>query len=110
MEFTSYVRKPFTVEAIEVTVDNIEELAELVGELRKKDDGTPFIHVNKRLVPNVFRVYPGFFVTRMGDNVRCYSRKVFNEQFVGMTDEWQEYFQRDASLSAEAEPQTLETF
>ena len=82
MEFTQYVRKPFLVEAVEVTAENMAEVAKYVGEMREKDDGTPFIYVDRRLVPNVFRVYPGFYMTRMGDHIRCYSRKVFLEQFV----------------------------
>lgn len=85
MEFTEFVRKPFVVEAIEVTEENISDLAEFIGTLRKKDDGTPFIAVDRRLIPNVYRVYPGFWMTRMGDNVRCYSKKVFTEQFTEKT-------------------------
>lgn len=82
VEFTNYVRKPFTVEAVEVTKENIGEVAELIGTLRAKDDGTPYIQVDRRLVPNVFRVYVGFWVTRMGDNLRCYSKRIFTDQFV----------------------------
>ncbi len=96
MEFNEYVRKPFLVEAIEITEENIGEIAKYVGELREKDDGTPFIYVDRRLVPNIFRVYPGFYMTRMGDHIRCYSRKVFNEQFVlgePKIVSWVEYMQ-----------------
>lgn len=82
MEFDTFVRKPFEVLAVEITKDNIAEVAKYVGDLKEKDDGTPFILVDKRLVPNVFRVFPGFWMTRMGENVRCYSKKIFNEQFV----------------------------
>ena len=81
MQFDTYTRKPFIVEAIEITEENILELAEFIGTLRKKEDGTSYIHVDKRLIPNVFRVYPGFYMTRMGDNVRCYSPKIFHDQF-----------------------------
>lgn len=94
MDFTNYVRKPFVVEAVEVTEENIEEVAPHVGRLREKDDGTPYIQVDRRLIPNVFRVYPGFWMTRMGDNIRCYSRNVFLAQFVAKTtdmDEWIKY-------------------
>lgn len=87
MEFTSFVRKPFTVEAVEITLDNIEEVAKFVGDLKEKEDGTKYILVDRRLVPNIFRVYVGFFMTKMGENVRCYSRKIFNEQFIQKTDE-----------------------
>lgn len=83
MDFTQYVRKPFIVEAVRVTKDNIAEIADLVGELKtKEDDGAPFIQVDRKLVPNIYRVYIGFWMTRMGDHIRCYSPKVFREQFV----------------------------
>jgi hypothetical protein len=85
MDFTTFVRKPFTVEAVEVTRDNIAEIAELVGTLREKKDGTPYIQVNPRLVPNVYQVFPGFWMTKMGDNVRCYSKRVFKQQFTPNT-------------------------
>lgn len=94
MEYKEYVRKPFTVEAIEVTAENIEQLAKDIGEVRHKDDGSPFIFVDRRLVPNITKVYPGFFVTRMDDHVRCYSRKVFFEQFVLLdegTQQWVDF-------------------
>jgi hypothetical protein len=94
MNFTTFVRKPFVVDAIEVTTENIAEVAKYVGDLREKEDGTPYILVDRRLVPNVFRVYPGFFMTKMGENVRCYSRKIFKDQFIIQTDEikpWVEF-------------------
>ena len=81
LEFKTFVRKPFVVEACEVTKENIAEIAPLVGTLREKEDGTPFIQVNNRLVPNISRVYPGFFMTRMGENIRCYAKRIFKEQF-----------------------------
>lgn len=87
MDFVTFVRKPFVVEAVEVTTENISEVAKYVGDLREKEDGTPYILVDRRLVPNVFRVYPGFFMTKMGENVRCYSKKIFKEQFMPQTEE-----------------------
>ena len=83
MEFESYIRKPFEVEAIEVTTENIEELAALIGRLRHNEDGTPYIQVNKNKVPNVPVVWPGYWVTKIGSgNVRCYTHKVFTNQFI----------------------------
>jgi hypothetical protein len=81
MYFNTYIRKPFVVEAVEITEENINEVAEFVGTVRKKEDGTSYIQVDRRLIPNVYRVYPGFYMTRMGDNIRCYSAKIFTEQF-----------------------------
>lgn len=103
LEFGKYVRKPFEVEAVQITEENIGEVAEHVGELRYKDEknnAEPYIQVNKRIVPNVFRVYPGFWMTRMGDNIRCYSPKVFKEQFTTstpITKTWVDYINGDAS-------------
>lgn len=87
MEFTRFVRKPFAVEAIEVTEENIAEIAKMVGSLRKKENGTPYIKVDQKLVPSVFNVYPGFWMTKMGDNIRCYSKRAFEEQFVASTED-----------------------
>jgi hypothetical protein len=85
--FTTFVRKPFVVDAVEITAENLEEIAKYVGDLREMEDGTPYILVDQRLVPNVERVYPGFFMTKMGQNVRCYSKKIFKEQFIEQTQE-----------------------
>jgi hypothetical protein len=96
MEFKTFVRKPFIVEAVEVTSENINEVAKYIGDVREREDGTQYILVDRRLVPNVFKVYPGFFMTKMGENVRCYSKKIFREQFVEESDEtrqWVEYME-----------------
>jgi hypothetical protein len=87
VEFTTFVRKPFVVDAVEITTQNIAEVANYIGDLREKEDGTPYILVDRRLVPNVLRVYPGFFMTKMGENVRCYSRRIFREQFTEQSEE-----------------------
>lgn len=82
IEFQKYTRKPFTVEAVEITEENLEELAVHIGTIKtREEDGVKYIHVDRRLVPNVFRVFPGFFMTKMGDNIRCYSPRTFKEQF-----------------------------
>ena len=91
LEFSEYVRKPFIVEAVKVTLENLEAIAAYVGDVDEKEDGTKFIKVNKNLVPNVWRVYPGFYMTRMGDNIRCYSPKIFAEQFTDLTPDIKEW-------------------
>jgi hypothetical protein len=75
-----FTRKPFVVEAIQITEENIAELAPLVGELQSKDDEL-FIRLDKRIVPNIHRAYVGWWITRMEDNLRCYSAKIFEDQF-----------------------------
>jgi hypothetical protein len=100
MEFTTYLRKPFVVQAVEVTAENLREIAKFIGDVREMEDGSEYILVDTRLVPNVERVYPGFFMTKMGQNVRCYSRKIFREQFVEEDDSvkpWLEYMEKNAN-------------
>lgn len=80
MNFTTFSRKPFTVEAVEITEENLDDIAKLIGEVKEKD-GVKYIAVEKRIVPNIHRAYVGWWVTRMGDNLRCYSPKIFTDQF-----------------------------
>jgi hypothetical protein len=81
MDFIAHRRKPFYVEAAEITEDNLEAAAGLIGDVVVGEDGTRHIKVDKRLVPNIHRAYVGWWVTRMGDNIRCYSPRIFHEQF-----------------------------
>lgn len=106
MEFTDYIRKPFVVKAIEVTEDNIEVLSEKIGKLCRKDDGTLYIQVNRKLVPNVYRVYLGFWVTEMNGNVHCYANKVFKAQFTEATPEvmqWVDYLNAGTEFPMDTE-------
>lgn len=84
LEFQPYIRKPFTVEALEITRENIHEISELIGEFEEDESG-PYITADPEKVPTVDRVTPGYWVTKMGRNVRCYSPRVFNEQFTKRT-------------------------
>lgn len=91
MDLTTFVRKPFTVEAIEVTEENIEEIAGLIGELREDEGGKKHIRVDRRKVPNIFKVEPGFWMTKMetskGTNIRCYAGHIFKNQFARVTED-----------------------
>lgn len=84
MEFTTFVRKPFKVKAVKVTRENIEDIANEIGRIRYKDTDNeePYVQVDPRKVPNIPYVYLGFYMTEMGDSIRCYSGKVFDQQFV----------------------------
>jgi hypothetical protein len=97
MDTTTYLRRPFYIEAVEITAENIEEVAKLVGEIRHNDDG-PYIQVNRDILPNMHQVYIGFFMTKMGKNIRCYSPELFREQFTPKTDaidEWVSFVNKD---------------
>lgn len=93
LEFNPFMRRPFTVDAIKVTKENIDEIAVYVGDVEETDEGTPFIVVDPSLVPNVARVHVGYFVTKMGDYVRCYSPKVFHQQFVPMDADMEKFME-----------------
>lgn len=82
MEFTTYVRKPFEVEAVEITPDNIAEAAKIIGRLSITKEGVPFIVVTEgKMTGKVERVWPGYWMTKMGKNIRCYSPQLFLSQF-----------------------------
>lgn len=93
VEFETFVRMPFTIQATQVTEENIDELCKLVGhEVKKKADGTRYIVVNRKIVPQGYRAYIGWWVTQMGDNLRVYPNKVFEDQFTVLTAESATWF------------------
>lgn len=82
MDFKNYKRKPFDVEAVEITEENFDEIAKLIGrEVRENENGVKQIIVEPRVIPTVKRVSIGWFLTRVGDNYRCYAPELFAEQF-----------------------------
>jgi hypothetical protein len=81
MAFRRVIRRPFSVEAVEVTKKNLDEIATRTGEIKETPDGRRFIETDRKLVPNVFRIYPGFWLTRLDGNLRAYSAKTFREMF-----------------------------
>lgn len=92
MEFIDFIRKPFKVKGVLITEENMEEIAALVGKMADKE-GERYIALDKRVIPNVRKAYVGWFLTQLGDNYRCYSPKVFREQFEscgenGILDVW----------------------
>lgn len=87
MEFSNYIRKPFSIKALEVTEDNFEEVAALVGkDIQMTSKGDRYIVVNRRIIPNGFKIFLGWWVTVMDDNIRCYPPKSFNAQFEPIGD------------------------
>lgn len=87
IDFKMFVRKPFTVEAVRVTNENMEDLARMIGRVITDNLNRKVIEVDPEIVPNIPLVWPGYWVTRMGENIRCYSAKTFAEQFVKATEE-----------------------
>lgn len=85
LKFTPFVRKPFKIDSLKITKENIAEVAKFVGTLVDQDGPNPYIVVDRRLVPNVIKVFPGYYLTRMDKSVRCYSGFTFKKNFVEVT-------------------------
>jgi len=82
MEFKDYIRNPFTIKATEVTEDNFEEIAALCGKsIEHTQKGDRFILVNRRIIPNGTKIFLGWWITVMEDNIRCYPPRSFHAQF-----------------------------
>lgn len=91
IEYQDFVRKPFVVKAVEVTEENIREIADELGKLKyDENDGTPYVAVEKGKVPNVNRVQLGWFMTKHGKRTHCYAPGVFEKQFVELDDDIQQ--------------------
>jgi hypothetical protein len=86
LETKRYVRTPFVVEATIITEENIDSIAEKIGEVKVRN-GEKYIALDRRIIPNLSRAYVGWFFTTLDDNYRCYSPKVFNAQFVSIGDD-----------------------
>lgn len=77
-----YVRKPFEVEAVEVTEENIEDVAEWCqGTLMS--DNRPFIKVRvaRALNERQTKAYPGDWVLYAGTGFKVYTPKAFHKTF-----------------------------
>ena len=58
MQTKTFRRKPFVIEAVEITSDNIDEIGELIGVvMTREEDGAKFIQVNPVVVPGIPRAF-----------------------------------------------------
>ena len=82
------VRAPYVVEVVQITEANIEEINKMIGYtgLDRDADGRPCIIVDKRVVPNIWRAYPGHYLTKVGDKFQVYAPNVFESQFFDYQD------------------------
>lgn len=82
IETTKYVRKPFEVEAVQVTEENIEEVKDWCqGTLMS--DNRPFIKVRvaRALNERQTKAYPGDWVLYAGTGFKVYTSKAFHKTF-----------------------------
>jgi hypothetical protein len=108
LEFDEFVRKPFKIEAALITVDNIHEVCKLIGHEVRENNKGPYIQMDKRIVPNSWRAFPGWYVTRMigpkgQENLRAYPAKTFDMQFTPMSEDWAPWFDDEEKEAENAE-------
>lgn len=78
-----YVRKPFEVEAVEVTEDNLEEVAQWCqGSLREDSRKYIKVRVARALNERQTKAYPGDWVLYAGTGFKVYTPKAFAKTFV----------------------------
>jgi len=81
---TRYVRKTFYIEAIQVTADNISEVAEWCrGAVKLTDDDKWHIklHVYRPLTLRQTMAFVGDWVLLAGSNFKIYTDKAFTKSF-----------------------------
>lgn len=123
---TKFVRKPFAVDAVEVTSENIVDVAQWCGgEVRESEPKKPgqetqsFIKVpvKRPLNDRQTRAYPGDWILSAGTGFKVYTPKAFTSSFEEQTDRMFEVIeQMDERVKEEdelycegyTEPQVLE--
>lgn len=96
LNFKTFVRRPFLVEAIEITEENIHELSEFIGELVQKEGQPPYIEVDRKKVRNRSKVKIGHWMTRKDGLIHCYPALPFEKQFSGTSEQildWVEFME-----------------
>lgn len=79
-----FVRKAFYVTGVQVTEDNMAEVAEWCGgTVRENGEGHLFIkvHTTKAIYDRQTRALPGDWVLKAGKNWKVYTNKAFEEVF-----------------------------
>lgn len=89
LEISRWTRKPFDVEAVQVTEDNAEEVATWCqGTIVRHEEGGDYIKVRVLRVINEkqTRAYIGDWVLYAGTGYKVYTDKAFKKSFVPFTD------------------------
>lgn len=79
-----YVRKPFYVEAVQVTAENMEDVAKWCsGELRKQGEDESYIKVwvQRPLDERQTKAFIGDWVLYAGTGFKVYMTKAFEKSF-----------------------------
>jgi hypothetical protein len=92
IEFTPYIRKPYRVDALKVTGNNIHVVAELIeGTVETAQDGKTFIRTHRKVVKNVDNIWPGFFLTKVRKKTLAYPSRLFYRNYVEPTEDVEDF-------------------
>lgn len=83
VEVKKYARKPFYVDAVQVTSENLEAVAEWCqGEVREKD-GRKYVHVRVHhpLTERQTQAFVGDLVLYAGKGYKVYTTRAFEKSF-----------------------------
>jgi hypothetical protein len=89
LEINRYTRKPFDVDAVQVTADNMEEVATWCQGTITTEEGETYIKVRVLRVMNEkqTRAYAGDWVLYAGTGYKVYTDKAFRKSFVATGSE-----------------------
>lgn len=84
-----YTRKPFSIDAIRVTEENLEEVAQWCGGEIHKYNGKRFIKVdvNRPLTEKQTKAFAGDWVLKAGTGFKVYQHKAFQHCFDKVAEE-----------------------
>lgn len=111
LEIGKYVRKPFHIDAVRVTDENIGEVASWAsGEVRTDSDGSKYVkvRVHHPLNPRQTQAYVGDWVLFAGTGYKVYTPKAFTNSFEPVPAEsalpTEESIQNEAAAEARVRP------
>lgn len=90
LETTTYARKPFYIEAVQVTAENMDHVAKWVdGTIHETENGEKYIKVKVHRPLNVrqTQAYVGNWVLSAGTGFKVFTNKAFHANFDRKVDD-----------------------
>jgi hypothetical protein len=105
-----YARKPFYVDAVQVTRENIEEVAKwCMGDIRTQEQGPENesdlyikVRVYRPLTPRQTQAFPGDWVLYAGTGYKVFTDKAFRQSFERPAEQSDSTSELDTPLFSEA--------
>jgi hypothetical protein len=110
MDTSKFARKPFYVDAIQVTKENLEEVAKWCrGKIETTDNGATFIliDVHRPLSPRQTQAFLGDWILQAGSGFKIYTPKAFEKSFEKVTGTLTKKQADAAGIKPPREPRTI---